>query len=90
MLQAEAYKSNKNLRLLTFSYLSGSDLYHKVAVLDKKTRELLPHAGLLDQKKVLEMKSKPKKDAVKYALSMVDSFRLKDTLSKVVSVSCNH
>jgi hypothetical protein len=42
------YKAHKDLRLVTFSYLSGSDLYHKIGLLDKTIRESLPKAGLLD------------------------------------------
>lgn len=38
----------KNVRLLTFSYLDGSTLYHKIALIDKETRASLPNAGLLD------------------------------------------
>jgi hypothetical protein len=32
------YKTHKDLRLFTFSYLSGSDLYHKIALLSKFIR----------------------------------------------------
>ena len=42
------YKTHKELRLVTFSFLSGSDLYHKIALLSKTIRESLPKAGLLD------------------------------------------
>ena len=42
------YKTHKELRLVTFSYLSGSDLYHKIGLLDKTIRDSLPKAGLLD------------------------------------------
>ena len=44
----DTFRKNKNLRLLTFSFLSGSELYHKIALLNKMTRESLPESGLLD------------------------------------------
>lgn len=37
-----------NLRLVVFSFLTGSELYHKISVLNKETREGLPDAKLLD------------------------------------------
>jgi hypothetical protein len=53
---SEVLKQHKYMRLKVFSYFSGAELYHKVALLNKKTREDLPTDGLLDQKKVLTMK----------------------------------
>ena len=47
MLSQSAFQNNKMLKLLTFSYLQGCDLYHKIALLDKATRKSLPGAGLL-------------------------------------------
>ncbi len=46
----------KHLKLYTYSYLDGSTLFHKIAVLCKKTRLALPNAGLLDQPKELTLK----------------------------------
>ena len=45
---------SKNIRLLTYSFLDGATLYHKIALLNKETRASLPGAGLLDQLKELE------------------------------------
>ncbi len=39
---------SKNIRLLTYSFLDGATLYHKIALLNKETRAILPSAGLLD------------------------------------------
>jgi hypothetical protein len=44
---------SKHTRLLTFSYLDGSTLYHKIALLNKEMRASLPNSGLLDQLKQL-------------------------------------
>jgi hypothetical protein len=44
----------KHTRLLSFSYLDGATLYHKIALLNKEMRASLPNAGLLDQLKVLK------------------------------------
>ena len=32
------FQNTANFRLLVFSYLSGAEVYHKIAVLDKRTR----------------------------------------------------
>ncbi len=42
------YPGSSDLFLLTFSYLDGFELFHKIAVLSKKIQESLPGAGLLD------------------------------------------
>lgn len=47
-LDAKAFLEHKGLRLVVFSYLTGADLYHKVALLNKVIRVSLPEAGLLD------------------------------------------
>ena len=58
-----------NIKLLIFSFISGEELYHKVALLDRQTRESLPNAGLLDQVKVLQVKEVPRLAShLKYAL----------------------
>jgi hypothetical protein len=48
----------KNIRLLTYSFLDGATLYHKIALLNKETRASLPGAGLLDQLKELKLSKK--------------------------------
>jgi len=45
----ENFTKNDYFRFLVFSYLSGCDLFHKIALLNKSYREKLPSAGLLDQ-----------------------------------------
>ncbi len=47
----------KNTRLLSFSFLDGATLYHKIALINKETRASLPDAGLLDQLKYLRLKN---------------------------------
>jgi hypothetical protein len=42
------YPESNDLRLITFSYLPGCDLFHKIALLSKALRKLLPESGLLD------------------------------------------
>ena len=42
------YPYSNDLRLLTFSFLNGDELFKKIAVLNKKLRQSLPDAGLLD------------------------------------------
>jgi hypothetical protein len=44
------------LRLFTFSYLTGEELYYKIALTCKSIRESLPNSYLLDQKKVIWFK----------------------------------
>lgn len=56
-ISATSSKVHKYIRLVCYSYLSGSELYHKIALLNRNTRELLPDSGLLDQKKVLKFKA---------------------------------
>jgi hypothetical protein len=48
-LSKDDYFKCKMVKLLTFSYLQGDELYHKIALLDRATRQSLPEAGLLDQ-----------------------------------------
>ncbi len=59
LLGQEEFQQNKMLKLLTFSFLQGCDLYHKIALLNKATRQSLPGAGILDQGISLTMKTMP-------------------------------
>ena len=52
-----SYPESTDLRLLTFSYLPGWDLFHKLAVTCKSIRALLPDSGLLDQVKIITVKA---------------------------------
>ena len=47
----------KETKLIVFSFLTGEELYHKVALLNKKTRESLPDSHLLNQIKILTMRN---------------------------------
>jgi hypothetical protein len=47
-LNTVEFQKHKMLKLLTFSYLHGYELYHKIAILDKTTRQSLIGAGILD------------------------------------------
>ena len=45
----------RDLKLTIFSYLSGTDLIHKIALINKEVRVSLPNKGLLDQDKVANL-----------------------------------
>jgi hypothetical protein len=62
-------KTPAHLRLLTFSYLPGCVLFHKIALTNKKLREQLKGAGLLDQDKVITFKL-PTTDSDYYSFSV--------------------
>jgi hypothetical protein len=51
------YPNSLNLKLLTFAFLTGSDLFNKIAVTSKKIRNSMKGAGLLDQVKVITVKA---------------------------------
>ena len=69
----EFYKKHRLLRYYTFSFFSGSEIYHKLALLNKQTRRDLPGSGLLDQVKVLKVKAYPKNIAhLQYAFNLAD------------------
>ncbi len=70
-------------RLQTFSYLHGCEIFHKIAVLNKQIRALLPSAHLLDQFIVIGIMPSEKylPDVIKiksflYAVSLADSIRV--------------
>jgi len=74
------YPESRHLQLTTFSYLTGCDLFHKISVTCKAMRKSLPNSGLLDQIKVITIKSKYDDypgylpvDSFKYALELADS-----------------
>ena len=77
------YRDSNNLRLLTFSYLPGCDLFNKIAVTCKYLRSVLPNSGLLDQIKVITIKATtdskpdiPPLDSFRYALTLADSIQI--------------
>ncbi len=59
-----------------FSYLSGAEIYHKIAVVNRLTRESLPESGLLDQIKKLTMKTKPLNSSLDYLFRLADVIEL--------------
>lgn len=73
--------------MLVFNYLTGTDLYHKIALLDKITWVSLPEPGLLDSVKVLRMKSVPSNyRRLTYAFELIDIVELvakNDTIMEV-------
>ena len=78
-LNSDAFLAHKDLRLVVLSYLSGSDLYHKIALLNKLTRVSLVQSKLLDQQKTLTMKT-----FTGFALDLIYAFELVDTIEIVV------
>ena len=77
------YPGSSDLQLLTFSYLPGSDLFHKISVTCKSLRSVLPNSGLLDQIKVITIKAPTENypdclpvDSFKYALELADSIQI--------------
>ena len=77
------YPESSDLQLLTFSYLPGCDLFHKISVTCKSIRSVLPNSGLLDQIKVITIKAPTENypdclpvDSFKYALELADSIQI--------------
>ena len=57
VLGLEFAMKNSQLTLLTiFKYLPGCSLYHKIALMDRKTRSLLINSAILDQDIVITQK----------------------------------
>ena len=52
-LNHRKYLTSKNFALTVFSFLPGCDLFHKIALLNRKMRKELPGSGILDQEKEL-------------------------------------
>jgi hypothetical protein len=74
------YPESSDLRMVTFSYLPGCILFHKIALTCKSIRKLMPESGLLDQIKVVTIKAPTDNypdrlplESFKYALSLADS-----------------
>ena len=75
-----SYPESPDLRMVTFSYLPGCILFHKIALTCTSIRKQIPKSGLLDQVKVVTIKAPPKNypsrlppKSFKYALSFADS-----------------
>ena len=76
-------RNSNHLWLVTFAYLPGCDLFHKIALLNKFFRRELPSSGLLDQIRVIKIKAPSSDDptdlpldSLKYALELADSLLL--------------
>jgi hypothetical protein len=80
-LGASNFYQLQSLHLLCFSFLDGSDLYGKVAVLSKRIRRFLPTAGLLGRNKVLAVSNfQPSVlSHLAYAFKLFDYFEFKVT-----------
>ncbi len=50
------FQQSNKLRLDICSFLSGCELFNKIALMSKKIRSQLPNDGLLDQNKVITTK----------------------------------
>ncbi len=76
-VQSDCFIRHDNFRLFVFSYLTGADLYHKIALLNKSIRMALPQSGLLDQIKILTMSTVPINHAyLKYAFELTNIVQL--------------
>ena len=74
--------------MIVFSYLTGSELFHKIALLNKTTRQMLPESGILQQVKVLTMKSVPSYlGNLNFGLSLVDVIELVATQKTITVVN---
>ncbi len=80
---------SKNLSLTIFSYLTGDELLHKIARLNKQTRGYLPGAGLLDQPRICTIDCRKwgfTANKIKYAISLATGFCLTFTCDRVIEV----
>lgn len=55
-MNSVVYPKSFDIQLFTFSFLDGDDLFHKICRLNKKVRDAIPGAGLLDQRKTITIK----------------------------------
>lgn len=81
------YLQSGNFKLLVFSFLNGSVLFHKIALLNKDLRKKLTNSALLDQDKVIRIKKRILRQgklfselpdaSLCYANSFADAFEFK-------------
>jgi len=78
----------QSLQFVTFSYLSGSDLYHKIALLNRSTRSQIPQSGLVDQLRILTLKQEPDGlHRLKYAFQLAHVLHLVCTNTNIAMVN---
>ncbi len=76
-LDSDEFRKHEGIRMIVFSYLTGSDLFQKIALLNKTTRQMLHESGILKQVKVLTMKSVPSYlGNLNFGLSLADVIEL--------------
>ena len=88
--QIKTYFYPDHLKLLIFSYLNGCELFHKIAVTSKATRNQLPVSGLLDQVRVITFKVQNNDsptllpvDSFRYGLQLATSIQVYVTLQNL-------
>jgi hypothetical protein len=65
--------------LLTFSYFTGWDLFHKIALTSKQVREMLRNSGLLNQDKVITARGpefEPPLNSFIYAIELSNAIQI--------------
>ena len=83
---------SKFLRLKICSYLPGYVLYHKIALLNKETRESLPNIGLFDQPIVITLKKQhdysklPLHDLI-YLISLADFIQFQTCFDEIFQLT---
>ena len=75
--------TNPLVKFVVFSYLSGCEIFHRIALTSKRIRDQLPDSGLLNQIKVITIKhekaeemSLPKAESFLYAIRLADGIQL--------------
>ncbi len=79
---------SKFLRFSILSFLPGCDLYHKIALLDKETRQTLPKTGLFDQPIVITFRklhdySKVPISSLVYMVSLADFIQFQTNVDEI-------
>lgn len=87
------YPNSNDLKLLTFSYLPGNVLYHKICLTSMSIRNQVPRSGLLDQVIVVTVKQMPdgspaipSHKSLKYVTKLADTIQIQvkeNTLSYI-------
>ena len=70
------YTMTNGTMLAAFSYFTGCDLFHKIALTSKQVRDILRNSGLLDQDKVIPAKSHqliPPLSSLLYAIELANA-----------------